>query len=59
MVSGPSGVGKSTLTRRAVACTGVHLSVSATTRPLGEQEVDGKDYYFVSEEEFMRLSGAK
>jgi len=53
VVSGPSGSGKSTLCRAAAAQAGVHLSVSATTRPAGEGEVEGKDYYFLSDEDFL------
>ena len=52
VVSGPSGSGKSTLSRRAVERAGVALSISATTRPRRETEVQGKDYYFITEEEF-------
>lgn len=52
VVSGPSGSGKSTICRELVKRTDVHLSVSACTRRPGEQEVDGKDYYFISEPEF-------
>ncbi|MBN1844077.1 MAG: guanylate kinase [Sedimentisphaerales bacterium] len=53
VVSGPSGSGKSTLCRRAAARTGAHLSVSATTRPKSPGEVEGRDYYFMSEPEFL------
>ncbi len=53
VISGPSGAGKSTLVRRAVAATGARVSVSATTRPRSEQEVDGRDYYFMDEAEFI------
>lgn len=55
IVSGPSGVGKTTVCREVVKClTDVHLSVSATTRPRAENEVDGKDYWFISKEEFEK-----
>ncbi|NLH44513.1 MAG: guanylate kinase [Planctomycetes bacterium] len=54
IISGPSGVGKSTITRQLVARTAAHLSVSMTTRKPGPGEQDGKDYYFVSREEFLR-----
>ncbi len=55
IISGPSGVGKSTICKRLIerlddAC----LSVSVTTRPKGDTETDGKDYWFVSPEEFRR-----
>ncbi len=53
VVSGPSGSGKSTLCRAAAARAGLQLSVSATTRPAGDTEVDGKDYYFLAEEDFL------
>ena len=56
IISGPSGVGKSTICKGVVKrLEGVHLSVSLTTRPKGESEVEGEDYRFVSEEEFQRL----
>jgi len=43
IISGPSGVGKSTITRQLVARTAAHLSVSMTTRKPGPGEQDGKD----------------
>jgi guanylate kinase len=56
VVSGPSGVGKSTLLRRLLerdsAC---RFSVSHTTRAPRDGECNGEDYRFVSEEEFRRL----
>jgi guanylate kinase len=54
VVSGPSGSGKSTLVRRAIEWPGVraNLSVSATTRTPRVGEVNGRDYYFLSREEF-------
>ncbi len=54
IVSGPSGVGKSTICRAVVERTGASLSVSMTTRPKSAGEVDGKDYRFVSRAEFER-----
>jgi len=54
IVSGPSGVGKSTVCLELVRQIGAFLSVSATTRPRAESEVDGKDYWFISEEEFQK-----
>jgi len=53
VVSGPSGSGKTTLCRAASAKTGAHLSVSATTRPQNEKEIAAKDYYFLTEQEFL------
>jgi guanylate kinase len=54
--SGPSGAGKSTLLRRLleVAAQPLTMSVSATTRPRRPGEVDGRDYHFLSAEEFAR-----
>ena len=55
VISGPSGVGKTTLTRRIRdAIPGAVFSVSATTRPQTGSETDGVDYYFLSAEEFQR-----
>jgi guanylate kinase len=56
VISGPSGVGKSTVVRRVLAEAPVPLatSVSATTRPPRPGEQDGVDYHFLTEEEFAR-----
>jgi guanylate kinase len=55
VVSGPSGVGKSTLVKRALArVSGLVFSVSATTRAPREGERDGIDYRFVSPEQFQQ-----
>ena len=54
VLSGPSGVGKSTITRQVVQRLDAYLSVSATTRPRGAAEIDGRDYYFLSTQEFQR-----
>jgi guanylate kinase len=55
IVSGPSGVGKSTLCKEVVKrMSDVCLSVSVTTRPKSESETDGEDYRFISKEEFER-----
>lgn len=54
IVSGPSGVGKSTICQEIVKrLDHVYLSVSMTTRPKSKTEVDGQDYWFTSEEEFQ------
>ena len=56
IISGPSGAGKSTVLRRVLETSPVpvRLSVSATTRLPRPGEVDGRDYYFLSDEEFRR-----
>ncbi|UCC23051.1 MAG: guanylate kinase [Planctomycetota bacterium] len=55
IVSGPSGVGKSTICKEAVKrLQNTYLSVSVTTRPKADSEVDGEDYWFISEEEFTQ-----
>ena len=55
VVSGPSGAGKSTLIRAALeAVPSLAYSVSATTRKPREGEVDGRDYIFLTREEFER-----
>lgn len=55
MISGPSGVGKSTIVRQVLRRTGVAFSVSATTRAPRPDEVDGRDYRFVDRATFDRM----
>ncbi len=55
MISGPSGVGKSTITRQLVARRkDAYLSVSVTTRPQAPSEQNGREYWFLSREEFHK-----
>ncbi len=57
VLSGPSGSGKSSIYRKALATLpNFEFSVSCTTRSPREGEVDGKDYHFVSRDEFERLA---
>jgi guanylate kinase len=59
VITGPSGVGKGTLIgllRDRIPQ--LALSTSATTRPPREGELDGRDYYFLSSEEFARRADA-
>ena len=55
MISAPSGAGKTTIAR---AILGAHptleFSVSATTRPVRSGEREGRDYFFLTKEEFRR-----
>ena len=54
IISGPSGVGKSTICKRIVErLNDVYLSVSVTTRPKSVTERDGRDYWFISRQEFQ------
>jgi guanylate kinase len=57
VVSGPSGVGKTTIVHRVRERLGGTFSVSVTTRPQSPDEVDGADYRFVSAEAFDRMKG--
>jgi guanylate kinase len=56
VISGPSGAGKDTVMQRMKE-RGLpfHFVVTATTRPQRANEVHGKDYWFVSNEEFARM----
>jgi len=55
LLAGPSGVGKSTLCDRLVAeVPGFERVITATTRPPRPNEVNGRDYHFLSREEFDR-----
>ena len=57
IISGPSGGGKTTLTRKVMEeLDNLRFSVSYTTREPREGEVDGKDYRFISEGEFMDMA---
>jgi guanylate kinase len=54
IVSGPSGVGKSTICKEILKKLDyVYLSISVTTRPKSKAEDDGQDYWFISEKEFQ------
>ncbi|MGN6543626.1 MAG: guanylate kinase [Aureliella sp.] len=60
ILSGPSGAGKSTVVRELIRTCHLPLmlSVSATTRAPRNGEVHGRDYYFMSQEEFARRRDA-
>ncbi|MDD6920680.1 MAG: guanylate kinase [Eubacteriales bacterium] len=55
VISGPSGVGKGTICKKLIENRqDIELSISATTRKPRKNEVDGKHYYFITKEEFIR-----
>ena len=59
MLSSPSGAGKTTLSRRLLASdTSLGVSVSVTTRSPRPGEADGREYHFISHEEFLRREAA-
>ena len=59
VISAPSGAGKTTIARAILeAHPTLGFSVSATTRPVREGEQEGRDYFFLTKEEFRRRIGA-
>jgi len=56
VISGPSGVGKTTIVRTVRQRLDAVFSVSATTRPRTSQETDGTDYYFLTPGEFQSMA---
>ena len=59
VVTGPSGAGKGTLIRGLLErVDGLEVAVSATTRPQRPGEVDGHEYWFLSDDEFARRVGS-
>lgn len=56
VLSSPSGAGKTTLSRQLLETDpNIVMSVSATTRAMRPNEVDGKDYFFVSQDKFAAM----
>ena len=56
VISGPSGVGKSTVLKEVMRrCPHLRFSISATTRPIRPSEKDGVNYYFVSKDQFRSM----
>jgi len=59
VITAPSGTGKTTLLKSLMAADlRLRFSISYTTRPPRPEEVDGRDYFFVSPAEFRRLREA-
>lgn len=59
VIAAPSGAGKTTIVKAIMKkYPGMLFSISATTRPKREGEVDGKDYFFLTKEEFERRINA-
>ncbi len=58
VVSGPSGVGKSTVVNALAAHHPFYFSVSATTRAARPGETNGVEYFFVDPDEFIRMRDA-
>jgi guanylate kinase len=59
VITGPSGVGKGTLIAELLRrVPGLEVSISATTRAPRQGEVDGRDYHYLSPEEFDRMARA-
>lgn len=57
VVSGPSGAGKGTICKKLLEKTGTDVSVSMTTRNPRPGEVEGENYFFVTQERFEEMLG--
>tara|TARA_B100000427_G_C15368975_1_gene533435 strand:- start:210 stop:842 length:633 start_codon:yes stop_codon:yes gene_type:complete len=55
VLSSPSGAGKTTLVKKIAQENNFKISISYTTRKPRTNEINGKDYFFISEEEFKHL----
>jgi guanylate kinase len=56
ILSSPSGAGKTTIARAIQAQDlNAQLSISYTTRPIRENEIDGKDYHFINHDTFLDM----
>ncbi len=60
IICAPSGAGKTTIVKYLLSKElPLQFSVSATTRPIRDNEIDGKDYYFLNKEDFLHKIAAK
>ena len=56
IISSPSGAGKTSICKNIVSLdSNIRLSVSVTTRPARDNEIDGKDYHFIDSAEFKSM----
>ena len=56
IISSPSGAGKTSVCKNLLKLdSNIKLSISVTTRPPRDNEIDGKDYYFIDLNEFKRM----
>ena len=56
IISSPSGAGKSSICKNILSLdSNIRLSISFTTRPARDNEIDGKDYHFIDSEEFKNM----
>lgn len=55
VISGPSGAGKGTICKKLLESVDISISTSMTTRAPRPGEIDGKDYYFVTVDEFEEM----
>ena len=55
ILSSPSGAGKTTLVKKISSTKNFNISISHTTRKPRKNEINGKDYFFVSSKEFKKL----
>ena len=56
IISSPSGAGKTSICKKLLGLDlNIRLSISVTTRTARDNEIDGKDYYFVSSDEFQEM----
>ena len=56
IISSPSGAGKTSICKNILSLdSNIKLSVSVTTRPARDNEIDGKDYHFIDSEKFKSM----